>query len=228
MIQYARLPVRIPIRQLKQEISSLTSSWYPHFNTKQYEGSWTVLSLRSPAGEIARIIPETRDGQCYADTSLMKACPTIEKLVDQLQCPVMAVRLMNLTAGSIIKEHRDHDLAFEKGEARLHIPVFTNPLVRFCVNRQQVLLREGECWYVNVNLPHSVTNQGIEDRVHLVIDCVVNDWLKELFAQGDVAEVPQQQETDTLVKTIHELRLQNTELTNRLADELEQKIAGKP
>ena len=34
---------------------------------------------------------------------------------------------------------------------------------------------EGECWYINFNLPHRIHNRGTTDRVHLVIDCVLND-----------------------------------------------------
>jgi hypothetical protein len=34
----------------------------------------------------------------------------------------------------------------------------------------------GECWYINANLPHSVSNLGGTDRIHLVMDWVVNDW----------------------------------------------------
>ena len=43
-------------------------------------------------------------------------------------------------------------------------------------------LAPGETWYLNVNLPHSVTNGGDEPRVHLVVDCEVNGWLRELFS----------------------------------------------
>ena len=29
--------------------------------------------------------------------------------------------------------------------------------------------------------PHSVTNHGATDRIHLVFDCVVNDWLRDML-----------------------------------------------
>jgi len=40
----------------------------------------------------------------------------------------------------------------------------------------------GEAWYLNFDLVHRVENNGAEERVHLVIDCVVNDWLAGFFA----------------------------------------------
>jgi quercetin dioxygenase-like cupin family protein len=43
------------------------------------------------------------------------------------------------------------------------------------------LMREGESWYVNFNLPHRVLNLGETARVHLVLDCVLNDWLRSQF-----------------------------------------------
>jgi mannose-6-phosphate isomerase-like protein (cupin superfamily) len=227
MIHYARLPVGMPVQQIQKEVLSLTCQWHPHYNTKHYEGNWTILSLRSPKGAAEQIIPDARENQAFANTPLMESCVAIKKLIDDFHCSIMAVRLMNLHAGSVIKEHRDLDLAFEKGEARLHFPVFTNPGVDFYVNGDRVAMQEGECWYVNVNLPHKVANHGKEDRIHLVIDCVVNDWLKALFADGELVEAPPEQNTDELMKVIYELRLQNTELTNRLADELEQKLSIK-
>jgi hypothetical protein len=46
-------------------------------------------------------------------------------------------------------------------------------------------MKEGECWYHNFNLPHRVANRGTADRVHLVLDCVLNDWLREVLLAAD-------------------------------------------
>ena len=51
-------------------------------------------------------------------------------------------------------------------------------------------MKEGECWYLDLSLPHWVENHGKTDRIHLVIDCLVNDWLRELIlneAPGNVS-----------------------------------------
>ena len=47
-------------------------------------------------------------------------------------------------------------------------------------------MREGETWYFNVNFFHSVTNNSPLDRIHLVIDCVVNDWLRAFFPLEEI------------------------------------------
>jgi hypothetical protein len=42
-------------------------------------------------------------------------------------------------------------------------------------------MNEGECWYIDANFEHSVANRGKQDRIHLVIDGIRNDWTDDLF-----------------------------------------------
>jgi len=42
-------------------------------------------------------------------------------------------------------------------------------------------MAEGECWYLDFNLPHYVDNRSSDDRIHLVVDCHVNDWVTSLL-----------------------------------------------
>ncbi len=66
----------------------------------------------------------------------------------------------------------------------------TNPLVEFYLNGERVVMEEGEAWYLDLNQNHAVINRGSEDRVHLVVDCVVNDWLRRIagIANGGLEE----------------------------------------
>jgi aspartyl/asparaginyl beta-hydroxylase (cupin superfamily) len=98
-------------------------------------------------------------------------------------CPLLAVRLLRLKVGSRIREHTDLNLGYEDGEIRVHVPIHTNPGVEFYLAGQRVILNEGECWYINTSLPHRVVNAGEADRIHLVIDCVVDDWVRDLFEE---------------------------------------------
>jgi aspartyl/asparaginyl beta-hydroxylase (cupin superfamily) len=102
--------------------------------------------------------------------------------MDRLECPIKSTRLMRLAAGAEILEHSDHELGYEDGEVRLHVPVLTSSDVEFWLNSQRVDMWPGELWYLNVNLPHRVTNHSTQDRTHLVIDCEVNDWIRALFS----------------------------------------------
>ena len=42
-------------------------------------------------------------------------------------------------------------------------------------------MREGECWYLRLSEPHRVINDGDTDRVHLVIDAIVDDWMRNIL-----------------------------------------------
>jgi hypothetical protein len=101
-------------------------------------------------------------------------------------CPIRSVRLLRLAPGAVIREHRDAGLRYEQGEARLHIPIATNAAVEFVLDGDRHVMEAGECWYVNVDLPHRVNNRGTTERIHLVIDCVVDDWLRDHFARGSL------------------------------------------
>jgi aspartyl/asparaginyl beta-hydroxylase len=225
MITYARLDIPFDIQTVQNEVLSLPAQWHAHFNSAHYAGRWTAIALRSPGADGDRILPGAAEGVEYGDTPLLDKCPAIRALLARLQCPVMSVRLMNLEKGAIIKTHCDQDLAFEKGEVRLHFPVCTNEKVHFFANDALLKMKEGECWYVNVNLPHRVQNEGETDRIHLVVDLVVNDWVRELFGKALYSNIV----ADTvdpveLRAMITELRIQNTVTSHALADQLEGQI----
>ena len=88
---------------------------------------------------------------------------------------------MLLGAGARIKEHKDYFMGFEEGVIRLHIPVLTNPNVEFYLANERVQMHEGELWYLDFSQKHRVENNSEEDRIHLVMDCKVNNWLVEMI-----------------------------------------------
>ena len=225
MVRYAKLQLPFDLNAMQSELSLAGKQWKLHFNTYHYSGSWTVLPLRSPGGNDDNIIPDLMGANTeYRDTGYMTNFPSAKKLLTGLRCQVLAARFLNLQAGAVIKQHRDHELAFEKGEARLHFPVITNPDVEFYCEDDRVILNEGECWYLNANLPHRVSNNGSADRIHLVVDCKVNDWLKDIVNGSDKIAHKEDTHDEQLINIITQLRLQNTETANKLADELQQKL----
>jgi hypothetical protein len=122
----------------------------------------------------------------FVDTPFLLSCDYFQHVLSQFRCPLRNARLMRLGPGSVIKEHTDPDLSFEQGFVRIHIPVVTNKDVVFLLNRRRFDLEAGSTWYLRLSDPHSVLNQGTSDRVHLVIDAVVDDWARQVFA--DAAE----------------------------------------
>jgi hypothetical protein len=180
-----RLPFSFDRDLLAADLRRLSASqWISHFITQNYDGDWSVIPLRASAGarHPVQMIYSNPTATAFEDTPMLAACPYYRTVLDSFACPLQAVRLMRLTPGSVIKEHSDHDLCFEQGSVRLHIPITTNHGVAFELNRRRVILEAGSCWYLRLSDPHRVTNHGDADRVHMVIDATVNDWVEAAFA----------------------------------------------
>lgn len=223
MITYSKPNKKYPIELLQNDLRNITDNWTSHFNTAHYSGKWTVFPLRTPGGTDS-IIPELHQADRFENHANMKLFPSVKQLIETLECEVMSVRLLNLGAGSVIKQHRDAELAFEKGEARLHFPIQTNTDVEFYINNERIIMNEGECWYINANLPHRVNNKGLTNRVHLVIDCKVNPWLEQLILNTDtIAHAPDESlDPEILKQMIFSLKEQGTMRALEMAEELEQ------
>lgn len=229
VLKYIRLPFDFDVPLLQQEVNRLARQhWQLHYQIRHYEGNWSALPLRSVDGRSDDIFISPLANTEYKETAILQKAPYLQQVLSVFQCPLLAVRLLKLEAGATIKEHKDADLAFEKGEIRIHIPVQTNNEVDFYLDKERMQLQEGECWYMNFNLPHSIYNKSNMDRVHLVIDAVVNDWVKELFQQPGLlrkeTEEPGHDE-ETKRKIIASLRQMNTETSNRLADEMSEGLS---
>jgi len=182
-----RLPLTFDPDRLARDLETLSSAaWRRHYVKQNFSGDWSVLPLRAPAGEThpVRMIFAGSMVASFVDTPLLDGCGYFRRVLAAFQCPLRTARLMRLTPGSRIHEHTDPDLSFEDGTVRLHIPVVTNDAVEFDLNRQRVVLEAGSVWYLRLSDPHSVANHGETDRVHLVIDAVVNDWIEALFASA--------------------------------------------
>ncbi len=181
-MQGLKLPLRFDVAQLQGDLDRVESgAWSNHYNEQDFGGEWQGAALRSASGSARDINAGPPGPADFADTPLLARCPYIAAVLTEFECPLKSVRLLSLAPGSFIREHSDHALGYEDGEIRIHIPIQTNPGVEFYVCGERLLLEEGECYYVNVNLPHRVNNRGPAARVHLVIDAEVNDWVRELF-----------------------------------------------
>lgn len=181
------LPLRFDVARLRADLERLSGdSWIPHFVKQNYSGDWSALPLRSKRGAIQPSSMIYADPMCldFVDTPLLEACPYFQEVLATFRSPLHSSRLMRLTPGSEIKEHCDGDLGAECGKARLHIPILTSEDVDFYLNGRTVSMSPGECWYLRLSDPHRVVNRGTSERVHLIVDTVVNEWLRAALHAG--------------------------------------------
>lgn len=192
-----RLPLDFDPAPLAAELARFEENeWTAHFVRDNYEGEWSAIPLRAAAGEThpIRMIGVHSTAPHFVDTRFLDRAPVFAALLARFPCALKSVRLMRLSAGARIKEHEDFDPDAENGTARLHIPITTNPEVEFLLNRRPVAMAAGSVWYLRLADPHSVANRGSSDRVHLIIDARVNDWLAGMVREGAAVGVPDRQD----------------------------------
>lgn len=82
--------------------------------------------------------------------------------------------LVKLIAKTEIAPHVDKGVSLEVGR-RVHLPIITNEAVYFTVGDEIKYLKPGELWEINNGKKmHSVRNDSNQDRVHLIVDWMLN------------------------------------------------------
>ena len=182
MLSALRLPFSFDAELLQRDLGAAESrmEWERHFNRAYHFGEWSGIALRGNSNRPATLFIDPSRPDDFADLPIFDECPYVREVVSQFQAPIRSVRFLKLAPEAGIKEHRDMYVGLEHDELRVHVPVLTNDHVDFIVAGERVVMRPGECWYVNVDQVHSVLNRGTTPRVHLIIDVVVNDWLREI------------------------------------------------
>ncbi|HEY4087044.1 MAG TPA: aspartyl/asparaginyl beta-hydroxylase domain-containing protein [Bryobacteraceae bacterium] len=186
MLNALDLPLRFDPAKLQADLARIQPhEWAPHYNEQEYGGEWRGVALRSASGQLGGIAAQ---GSSFADTEVLRRCDYFREILAGFECRLLSVRLLSLAPGSFVREHCDRALGFDDGEVRIHIPIETNTGVEFYSCGERLRLAEGGCYYVDVSRPHRVANRGGRDRVHLVIDAEVNDWIRQLFSEARATE----------------------------------------
>ncbi len=187
-MKHLRLPLDFDRAGLRRDLERVESDgWVAHFNADYYDGEWSGVALRAVDGLANQIYPDPTASGRYVDTPVLAHSPYFRTVLAAFECPLNSVRLLKLAARSSIREHRDYQLSHTHGEVRVHVPIVTNDDVAFYLDGELLPMREGEAWYLDLELPHRVDNRSDHDRVHLVIDCVENEWLDGLLSAGAAA-----------------------------------------
>lgn len=188
-----RFPFKFDVERMKADLAKLsTSGWLDHYDPGLSSG-WRAILLVSKHGQMSG--PESQrpawDSSEFRRTPIVDELPYFREILDFFQCPQGRMRILKLAPGAYIGKHTDRDsecgcLAFNR--VRLHVPIQTNDKVTFFVGGQKLKLLPGRFYYVNFSQAHHVKNEGTEDRLHLVMDLEVNDWLRQFFPKFSTVE----------------------------------------
>jgi hypothetical protein len=190
-----KLPLQFDAARMLRELESLESErvWLSHPDyTVAKSGDWTAIALVSTNGDHTGPESLRYHGEATATpTNLLLQAPYLLSVFEAFKTKVHRVRLMNLKPGTRIAEHRDYGAqrySFHRGFIRVHIPIRTHEAVAWRLSGVKVDMKPAEAWYINVCEPHSVENLSTVNRVHMVLDMQVNDWVRSLFPPSTLLE----------------------------------------
>jgi len=112
------------------------------------------------------------------------ALPVMNEIIQKYYPPggtVIRAMAAKLLSGSNINPHTDKHPSFHIGH-RIHIPITTNPRVRFMIDGRPYHFKVGEAYEINNQLMHSVMNKGKEDRITFIFDYVPKEKIESLNA----------------------------------------------
>ena len=166
-----------PADTLCRAVDLYQSSHWKHILSDEGWNSWTGIALLSKDGELGSL----GEGSQYYPTSLLRSSAEFQEVLAYFKCPLHRVRVLKLDPNhGQIHEHVD-EMPESHRLARLQLPLSGAADTYFYSVGERVPMQEGELWYIDVTLPHSVVNQGKVERLSMVIDCELNDWLENLI-----------------------------------------------
>ena len=175
MANAVKLPFDFDVTKIKEELNQFSKTEY----TDIYNPSVTLETLWLK--HLIVPIGGPNEPIKFVPNESLKKCPYLMSIFESFQCQVETFRIHTLDAGASIQPHRDVGYSFEHGKVRLHIPIQTNDKVEIILENELVKMKEGECWYCNFDKIHEVHNRSDSGRMHLILDCLVNEWLAGEF-----------------------------------------------
>ena len=184
-VPFIQLPLRFDAGALAAEIQALEENcWKPH--PQGFAGN-SMLPLIAVDGD--------PDNESFAGamrpTPHLARCPYLAQAMGSIGATLGRSRLMRLSGHAEVAKHADQGYYWIE-RVRVHVPIITQPTVRFFCGDAEVNMAAGECWIFDTWRLHRVLNDNDHARVHLVIDTVGGDRFWELAARGRALGAPQQ------------------------------------
>ena len=176
-VPFLQLPVTFDADVLAEEIAALGESvWRPH--PQGFAGNSAVPLIAqdgNPQSDAVR--------GAMRPTPQLERCPYLMQVMSAIGGVWGRSRLMRLSGQAEVTAHVDIDY-YWRDHMRVHVPVITQPDVRFYCGDASVHMAAGECWIFDTWRMHRVLNSADKARIHLVADSVGGPGLWGLVAAG--------------------------------------------
>jgi hypothetical protein len=182
-VPFIQLPLLFDADALAAEINAIEEShWRPH--PQGFPGN-SMLPLVAVDGD--------PDNEAFAGTmqptDYLRRCPYLSQVFASLGATVGRSRLMRLAGQAVVTRHADQGYYWVE-RVRVHVPIVTQPTVRFECGGEVINMAAGECWIFDTWRQHSVLNDATLSRVHLVVDTVGGGGFWELVGRGRPHNAP--------------------------------------
>jgi hypothetical protein len=162
--EFYQLPLRFDVARMVEEVKGFAEEeWREH--PQRFTGN-SAMVLISARGEIN----DEMSGP-MAVTEKLGRCPYLRQVLSAFNTVFGRSRLMRLAPGAEVSMHNDVHY-YWRNRVRIHIPIVTDPSVRFFCASQSVHMAAGEAWIFDNWKPHRVINPSATQRIHLVADTV--------------------------------------------------------
>lgn len=178
------MDIGVPLR----ELGEVDSGALREAILSQAPEAWNENEYRQEEYDVHRytesIVLLFTDGTNWPDIEVSKqpgwdrladvALPLMQKIVADHYAPggtIIRAMAAKLLSGGRINPHYDSHPSFFCGH-RIHIPITTNPRVRFMIEGRPYQFQVGQAYELNNQKTHSVMNKGKDDRITFIFDYV--------------------------------------------------------
>lgn len=182
--RFLQLPIAFDAALLAREIATIPeSAWRPH--PAGYAGN-DFLPLVAVNGDPA---DEGFTGPMRPTPHLSAERPYLWHTLASIGAVLGRTRLMRLSGQAEVSEHADVNYYWRE-RMRVHVPIVTQPAVKFYCGSSVAHMAAGECWIFDTWSLHRVVNDQTHARIHLVADTVGGEQMLQYMAQGRMPDRP--------------------------------------
>ena len=176
-LPFIQLPLLFDADRLAAEIDALGEGvWRDH--PQKFPGN-SMLPLLAAGGDPAN---ESFVGEMQPTPELLR-CPYLVQVMASFGAVLGRSRLMRLAGQAEVTAHVDEGYYWVE-RVRIHVPIGTQPTVRFDCADATINMAAGECWIFDTWREHNVHNDASHHRIHLVADTVGGEAFWSLVEQG--------------------------------------------
>lgn len=164
-VPFLQFPLHFDADALAAEVLAIDeASWRPHPNGLPGNTALTLITTDGIADSDKLYGP-------MLPTPHLQRCPYLMQALASVGATWGRTRLMRLSGQAEVALHVDINYYWRE-RVRVHVPIITQPTVRFTCGDAEIHMAAGDCWIFDTWRQHRVINDADRPRIHLVADTV--------------------------------------------------------